>query len=65
MGISIFRVTKDLCQSLKIPSFYVKDLCAETKSVLAGIHAYKTSFTHSHIGKEPFAADMKIITDCH
>lgn len=62
MGIGIFRVTKDLRHSLKIPSFSVKNLCAETKSVLTEAHVYKTSFSHSHIGKEPFATDMKIVS---
>ena len=58
MGISIFKVTKYLCYSLEIPSLFIKNLCAETTSVLTEVHENKTSFSHSHIVKDPFTADM-------
>lgn len=58
MGISIFRVTKYLCYSLKIPSLFINNLHAETKSVLTNVHEYKTSFSHSYIVKDPFTANM-------
>ena len=57
IGTSVFRVTKYLCYSLKIPYLFIKNLCAETKSVLTEVHENKTSFSHSHIVKDPFTAN--------
>lgn len=41
-----------------MPCLFIKNLYAETKSVLTEVHEYKPSFSHSHIAKNPFTVDM-------
>lgn len=40
-----------------MPCLFIKNLYAETKSVLTEVHEYKPSFSHSHIAKNPFTVD--------
>lgn len=60
MVINTFRVTKYLCHSLKMLYLFIKNIYAETKSVLREINEYKLSLSHSHIVKNPFTFDMDI-----